>query len=100
MFKLFIATILLCLTTVAAHAQSPGSDDMSELRRPRPGPGATVYRCCAKPNYGTMYCRESSDRLLAWDAAIDACERQYGSGNCVSGCRRLMRNELSVDIDE
>ena len=103
--RLFTATflLLLCLVTVSSQAQSPDSEtdlapwsqpnafeseDMSVLapRRPR-----TVHRCCAKPNYGTMFCRESTDRLLAWANAIISCEHKYGKGNCVSGCRRLLR---------
>lgn len=104
--RLFTATflLLLSLVTVSSQAQSTESEtditpwfetkaseseDMSELARPRRRP-RTVHRCCAKPNYGPMYCRESTDRLVAWSRVINACESRHGNGNCVSGCRRLL----------
>jgi hypothetical protein len=87
--------VLVGLFAISSHAQSSNyeSEDMSEFARPRPGGQRTVYRCCAKPYavYGSMNCRESTDRLLAWSLAINSCENKYGNGNCVSGCRRLFR---------
>lgn len=79
---------IFVLLMFAPLAKALDSDDMSEFRRPRPNP--TVYRCCAKGNDGgRMVCSESTDRLLAWSKAIWRCEQRHGTGNCVSGCRRL-----------
>lgn len=106
MLKIFTATffLLVCLVSSVGQAETfdykddPAAwsqldtseeDNMTTLARPRPRP--TIYRCCAKPHsvYGRMNCRQGSDKLLTWSAAIQTCEYRYGGGACVSGCRRL-----------
>lgn len=85
-----LLTSIFVLMMLAPLAKANDSDDMSEFRRPRPGSPSTVYRCCSKGNDGgRMYCSQNSDHILAWWDAILKCEQRYGSGNCVSGCRRI-----------
>jgi len=89
----FTATfLLLCLATVSGQAQSNvfESEDMAELARPRPG-ARRVYRCCSVSRTGEWYCRESTEKLLAWSRAFTACENRNGKESCITACRSRTR---------
>ena len=88
MHRLFVASLLSVLFFASfSGVARADSEEAFQMLRPRPRP--TIYRCCAKPSNGVMNCSQGTDHVLTWFYAINNCERRYGSGNCVSGCRRL-----------